>query len=338
MVDLFSESRITKHDPSRVYEAYAGWPALAKLGAEIKFELPSKAYRRVFVLGMGGSAAAGDILAGWLGARGGPELQVFKGSVPNMDFRDSLMIACSASGKTKETISMMSAALKMGVDLVSISSGGTVESLSTQAGIPHVHMPDVKAPRYMLPFMVFSFLAVVDRALSLGAAKEGRAAMADMLTVAEKIRPSTPEDENPSKRLAARLLHSTPKVYGSSVTRGAATRFKAVINENAKKHASVELMPELFHNEVEAWQAPSDSVPVFLRHSLEGRDVSERCELLASILSRKGVPPVSMKGEGGTSLSELVTLIYELDMASYYLAIGLGRDPMPTVMIDQLRL
>lgn len=336
MLDNFSRSRMSEFDPSRVSATYEGWPDLAERGSEVELDL-KKSYSRVFVLGMGGSAAAGDILAGWLSARGGPEMRVFKGQVPEIDMTDALVIACSASGETRETISMMEAVMKTEADMVCISSGGTVARLSAEHKLPFVQMPAVKAPRYMLPFMVFSFFAIVDKALSLRADVEAKDALTEMVSVAGKIGPDSPQGSNPSKDLAASLVKGYPKIYGSAVTRGAAVRFKSVVNENAKRHASVELMPELFHNEVEAWETKSDFVPVFLRHSREGKDVAKRCDHLGTILGARGVGPLTMRGVGKTSLSELVTLVYELDFASYYLAIALGRDPMPTAMIDQLR-
>jgi hypothetical protein len=42
-------------------------------------------------------------------------------------------------------------------------------------------------------------------------------------------------------------------------------------------------------------------------------------------------------GKGPTGFAELLAMVYELDMAAYYAAIGLGRDPLPTLLIDELK-
>jgi hypothetical protein len=36
-------------------------------------------------------------------------------------------------------------------------------------------------------------------------------------------------------------------------------------------------------------------------------------------------------------LSQLMSMTYRLDLASYYLAVALGRDPLPTSLLWQLK-
>jgi len=143
---------------------------------------------------------------------------------------------------------------------------------------------------------------------------------------------------NPSKRLAASVWNSTPKIYGSTVTRGVAYRFKNALNENAKKHALADSTPELFHNEIEAWDGDVKGfTPVFLRHSREPRGEGTRIDSMIKILRRSRVKTVEERGSGRTPLGELSTLTYLLDFASYYVAIANGRDPYPTPLLDALK-
>jgi hypothetical protein len=97
-------------------------------------------------------------------------------------------------------------------------------------------------------------------------------------------------------------------------------------------------MPELFHNEVEAWEDPSeDFVPVLLRDSMEGKRESSLAEAFAEMLSSMGKDPVLVRMEGKNYLSRLMTMVYELDMTSYFIAIGNGRDPFPNPLITRLK-
>lgn len=338
MADQFSLSRINKVDKSKVYAVYRSWPDLALQGFDSRAPLGGRRFKRVLVLGMGGSAAGGDIVAGWLRATRLGEMWVCKGYISFLDLKDTLAIACSVSGNTDETVSMMKIAASRGATIVSISSGGRVGEESERSGYPHIRMPPVLAPRFNLPFIVFSCLSVANQALGVGCEVEAAAAIRGMRSVAKEFDTDSPAARNGAKRIARAMLGKTPAIYGTTVTRGAAVRFKNVLNENAKKHALVDVMPEMFHNEVETWEHPNGHfLPVLLRHSLEEASDRRRADSLTKILARLGRGPVTVRGEGKSSLEELATMVYELDMASYYVAVGLGRDPLPTKLIEELK-
>lgn len=336
--ERFSPKRVEKIDRMRVHKAYAAWPELAERGLEVKFTLEHVQAKKVHILGMGGSAAAGDILASWLWSRHGIEAEVNKGVIQTQDMTRSLVIACSASGQTEETVSMMKTALKRGAHLVSSSCGGMLEAESRRLGVQHIQIPSMLAPRYVLPFMVFSCFALVDAVLGLGSFDEARKAIVGMKELSEEIGVSVMTTKNPSKKLALRLMGKTPAIYGTRVTRGAGVRFKNAINENSKKHAIYDEMPELFHNEIEAWEEPAAAfVPVILRDRGETDRDSRLANAFTHILSSIGKEPVEVRGRGRFGLERLMTMVYELDMASYYIAIGRGQDPFPIPLIVGLK-
>jgi glucose/mannose-6-phosphate isomerase len=338
MKDPFSLDRIARVDTKDVRSTYERWPSLAKDGFRVDVELPRRTANRAYVLGMGGSASGGDIIAGWMFARGGAQLEVFKGHILAGDMTGSLAVACSASGQTEETIDMTKEAIKRHATVVAISAGGELKELAERLGAPHIQMPKVIAPRYMLPFIVFSTLAVLNIGLDLGCESEAEESFIEMESEKSEVRASSTTEANPSKSLAAQILEKTPAVYGARVVRGAGVRFKNVLNENAKMHSHFDGIPDTFHNEIEAWEDPrGDFLPIFLRHSAEDSRDGERTDVMISILEKYGKNPVQQRGRGRSSLSQLITLVYRLDMAAYYAAVGLGRDPFPTTLIDELK-
>ena len=338
MPDLFSKAKVSKIDTRGVHRTYERWPSLAREGFRVEVGLPRGGLRKAYVLGMGGSASGGDIVASWLADRPKVEMAVFKGQLPIGDLTDALAIACSASGMTEETIDMMKTAVKRGATVVSISAGGRLMDVSRQLGVPHIMMPEVVAPRYMLPFIVFACLSVTNRGLGLACEREAEDAFSEMEAEARQVGLGTPLSANPSKKLALELLHKVPAIYGARVTRGVGIRFKNVLNENSKKHAHFDGIPDAFHNEIEAWEDPSPGFkPVFLRHSRESKRDREREDRMVEILTKSGKNPVQVRGRGKSSLAQLVTMVYRLDMVSYYIALGLGRDPFPTRLIDRLK-
>jgi glucose/mannose-6-phosphate isomerase len=349
--DIISPSLVESVDRARVHEVYDSWPRVAaeKIGRSIEI---AGDFERVAFLGVGGSAAAGDIISDWLAASGrmAVEFSVFKGTMPKARLEKALVIVCSASGNTEETLGLAERALKSGArKMVTISSGGKLRQLSETSHLDHLDVEVPLAPRYSLPGMLFSTLAVLRgaRLLDDGVEPELEDAVASMRRIGARIGVSVPSGKNPAKKLAISISDSFPKIYGSSVTRGVATRFKNSLNENAKMHASAEHSPELFHNEVEAWEAAAGErgrfVPIFVRHREEPPREAARIEAFADLLKRRGSAVEVVWGEesaGSTTpmcLGGLVGLCYMLDYASYYAAILRRADPYPIDLIEQLK-
>lgn len=338
MSDPFSLSRIQNVDPSNVHKTYERWPDMARLGFGVELKLPRAGFRKAYVLGMGGSAAGGDIIASWLSDRPKFEVATFKGQLPIGSMSDVLAIACSASGQTEETIEMMETAVQRGATSVSISAGGRLMEVSRRLGVPHVMMPEVVAPRYMLPFIIFSCLSVINEGLGLDCGEEARDAFDEMESEGRTVGINTPASKNPSKQLALSILEKIPVIYGSRATRGVGIRFKNILNENAKRHAIFNVLPDAFHNEIEAWEDPSVGfVPVLLRHPAETERDRTGADIMMNILSEQKMNPIEVRGRGRSGLAQLVTMAYRLDVTSYYVAIGIGRDPFPTRLIDRLK-
>jgi glucose/mannose-6-phosphate isomerase len=338
MKDPFSLSRIASVDSKDVRSTYEKWPVLAREGFHVEVEVAESIPKRAFFLGMGGSASGGDIISGWMSAKPGFDLDVFKGEIPAIDMSGALAVACSASGETEETIEMMRDAFKRHASVVAISGGGTLLKESERLGIPHIMMPKVVAPRYMLPFMVFSTLSILNKGMGLNCDAEADEAFFAMEREKSEVRTSSPLGENGAKAVAVELLEKTPAIYATRITKGVGMRFKNVLNENAKKHARFDGIPDTFHNDIEAWEDPrTDFLPLFLRHALESARDRAKTDSMIKILEKAGKSPLQVSGRGSSSLAQLMTLAYRLDMASYYASVGLGRDPFPTKLIDILK-
>jgi glucose/mannose-6-phosphate isomerase len=259
---------------------------MARSGFDTKPIVPHAGFQKAYFMGMGGSAAGGEIIASWLSDRPEFEVATFKGRLPIRNMSDALAIACSASGQTKETIEMMKAAVRKGATTVSVSSGGELMEVSEKLGVPHVMMPEVVAPRYMLPFIIFSCLSVINEGFGLGCEDEAKDAFKEMEAEGWATRISTPLSENPSKQLALSILGKTPVIYGSISTSGAGIRFKNILNENAKIHAIFDGLPDAFHNGIEAWEDLSvEFLPFLLRHPAESEHDKAGADSMVKILS-----------------------------------------------------
>jgi glucose/mannose-6-phosphate isomerase len=338
MSDIFSEERAAAVDRSEVRADYAEWPDLARRGLSSGVDVRGVSSGKVAVLGMGGSASVGDLIGGWLADRDDVQVAVYKGHLPRAKMDDTLAIVCSASGDTSETIRMMDRAMENGARVVTISSGGKLEKISADLGVPRVTLPAIKAPRYMLPFIVFSAVSVLDAALGLRCAAEASAAVAAMERLAPTIGVTSPEEKNEAKQLARAMLEVTPKAYGTVRTRGVGVRFTNALNENAKRNGFYEEIPEALHNDIETWEHPDPALaPFFLSFSGDEEEDAKRIKGMENALTGEGVAVREVSGTKEGELAELMTLAYKLDMSTYFLAVGLGRDPFPTRLLTQLK-
>ncbi|MDG7012647.1 MAG: hypothetical protein JRN11_05085 [Nitrososphaerota archaeon] len=338
MKDQLGRPLISQVDRSDVYSSYAEWPELAARGYSSAAYRPRRKLRRLAMLGMGGSASAGDVISGWLAARGGPETVVYKGSLPAMDMRDTLAVACSASGGTMETIQMTARALANGAEVVGVSSGGELRREVERAGMTYIRIPEAKAPRYMLPYMLFACVGVVEAAFMSSSGGEADRAIEALSRVWATAKAEVPPPRNSQKALALKLWRHVPKVYGTRVTRGVGVRFCNAVNENAKANAFFEEAPEAMHNDVETWEVPHQAfVPLILKSAADDPVLAARLGWFASALRKKGAVPLTVEGEGGTPLAELASMAYRLDMVSYYMAMARRVDPLPTKLLTSLR-
>lgn len=335
---MFSEDHAKRADRGGVLSAYERWPSLAREGFAASYPPPRPSSGRAFIMGMGGSAAAGDILAGWLAGRKEVEVDVLKGSVPTVGMKGALAIACSISGNTEETVQMLSAAAEGGAAALAISGEGKLSEKARSLGVPHIRVPVALAQRLMLPFLVYSSLSVLNSSFALGCESEAEESIRSLEAEWKDLTLTTPEPTNGAKALARSLLAKTPAIYSDRIASGVGVRFKNVINENSKRHAHFDAVPEALHNEIESWEDQgTDFLPIFLRHSSESPRDSEKLDRMAEILQGAGKAPVTVRGRGGSRLSQLMSMTYRLDMTSYYLAVGLGRDPLPTDLLNRLK-
>ena len=337
--EKLSPQEIAKVDPRRIDELYEKWPANVEEALKTQVQIGRKKYDRVVYLAVGGSATAGDIVSDWFLSSGGVEVSVFTGNVPKMNLGNTLVIVCSTSGDTEETLKMAETIGKNRPDMVAISAGGKLKEVSEREGIVHVKIRLSEAPRYTLPYSLFASVAALRSASLLDGMEWELAETVETLKrTREMIASRVPIADNVSKQIASVLSKGEPCIFASSVTKSVARRFKTCLNENAKMHATFDSAPDFLHNEVEAWEEPDKRLrPIFLRRASEPPFETRSLNAFIAILEKKGVKTSHAAGSGKGNLSQLMSLCYILDMASYYTAILRGVDPFGIGLIDELK-
>ena len=209
---------------------------------------------KLVIIGMGGSAIGGDILAALVADVA--KIPIFTAreySIPATIDENTLVLACSYSGNTEETLSAVNAALARNCKIVGITSGGKLEELCKTHELPVLNIPKGLPPRAATAFLFFPMLIILEK---LNIAKTD-AELSELVTELKALRdtliPEVPINKNPGKALAVKLHNSLPFIYGHSYLTVIALRWKTQLNENAKILAVAGGFPEMNHNEIVGW-------------------------------------------------------------------------------------
>lgn len=299
------------------------------------------------IAGMGGSGIAGDVVAALAEAApsaGGHLLAsvpvvVHKGyGVPSFVGRRTLVVACSYSGNTEETLSSVSAAEAAGARLFAVTTGGALAERARSAAFSMVRIPPGLQPRLALGYLAVPVLV----ALGLDDGFEEALAVQDHVLAANSR--AVPLADNPAKRLALRLADGTfPLAWGARPLGSvAAYRLRCQLDENAKLVALSSELPEADHNEIAGLAHPSALTAgvgvVALRDQAgEHPRTAARFRISADLVRDHVAWVEELFAVGRTPLARLASLLLLADLVALYAALALERDPTPIPSIDRLK-
>jgi glucose/mannose-6-phosphate isomerase len=309
----------------------------------LEIPFPPDAIRDVAICGMGGSAIAGDLIAGVYRDRlRRPVATVRDYILPGWVGPDTLVVLCSYSGNTEETLTCTMQALERKSLIVGITSNGKLGDLGQRQGMPVIGVPPGMQPRAALLDLFTPMLVMLSRLGVIpqidGELEDGRAAL-DAAVAA--YGPGVEEAENPAKQLANALSGSVPVVYGAEATAALAYRWKCQFNENSKVPSFWHAVPEMNHNEIVGYEGLADfhtlSHVLMLRDARQHRQVERRFDLTKRLIEKRVRGVISISGDGDTALARLLDLVLLGDYASLYLACLRNVDPGPVDIIEQLK-
>ncbi len=339
---------ISRIDKSGMYDLVKGFAGQMKEGKRIAegadLSLNLDGIRHVVVVGMGGSAIAGDLLRCFALSEASIPISVVRNyTLPAFVDQHSLVIVSSFSGNTEETISAFGEAVNRKASLVCITSGGMVEQRAAELHLPLVKIPGGISPRAALGYSLSVLLVLADQlkliALETDAWKEA------VHLLEEKTRIySDPAGEHLALEIAESLVDRLPFIYSASgMLETVSLRWRGQIQENSKKLAAGNVYPELNHNEIMGWELANGRSMhrnlgvVVLRDRQDHVRIQHRMEVTRNLLSDKAGYWVEVDSEGEHPLARMLSLIILGDWVSLYLSYRRDVDPTPIGLIDRLK-
>ena len=346
-----SKDDIERIDQSNMYKVIRDFPQQVAEAIEIGEKAPALSNKSndFLILGMGGSAIGGDILATY--AANTDTLAHLCINV-NRDYNipghlnpKTAVIASSYSGGTEETISALLKAVEITDNILCITTGGKLGDIADKESFTKVSIPGGLMPRCALGYSFFTMLKIVLKSTDLtkNAIDNINQSIQNTLKLLEEKSEiySLPQDDNPAYSFAKSLYNTVPIVYSSNILSAINMRWRAQFQENAKNLSFGNILPEMNHNEINSWSNPSrllnDFSTILLTDRKDNDKIIKRMNAVGEILTEKAVNVLKIESKADDYLARMFDLIYFGDWVSYFLAIYNQEDPTPIPLISKLK-
>ena len=299
-----------------------------------RLNAPDSAYGNVVVTGLGGSGIGGRIAAQAVADEATCPIEVYSNYyLPAYVGKGSLVIACSYSGNTEETLAAMDQALQKGARVVCITSGGSMLEIAKAKGLDHIVIPGGNPPRTMLAysltqqFFILKHFGIIRTDPGASLTK----AAAYLKTHQEAIMAQ-------GKALAEKLYGKRAVIYSEASTEAVSIRFRQQVNENSKELCWHHAIPEMNHNELVGWAGGSDNLSVVIfRHKDDHERSQIRMEINKEVFAKHTPHIHEVWSQGDDHLGRQIFLVHLGDWASWYLAERTGVDAVEIGVINMLK-
>ena len=315
------------YDKSNMKKILDEFPIQVRQASELVKNIQLQKASVVYWVGMGGSGIAGLLLQCYL-----RELEMHL--VNNYDLpehipEDAMIIICSYSGNTEETLSCFKQAARKFKNIITLSAGGKLAELAEMNRTPHLALPKGFHPRNTVPLQFFAALKVLEQSETI------LPVASDIKTMLEKI--DMKQIAGLGLELSKKLKDKVMVCYSSQKYYSLALRWKREFNENAKVMAFSAEFPELNHHEIMGYTfLKSEFYAILLKFDDDHRRIQKRMELSKNIMKKAGVEVTEIALKGPL-LTKIFTCVLIGDYTSYYLGLSYKIDPSQDRMLDKFK-
>lgn len=295
----------------------------------------------VIIAGMGGSAISGDLLRNYARPESRIPITVLRDySLPRWVTPRTLVIACSYSGSTAETLSTVRDAIVNDLPIYVVASGGELLDLAHQRDLPHIILQGGLQPRAALGYAFSAVLRIADK---LGLVDVNDDDFEEAVTVLRTQGETLAGSPNRAAEIASELVDRQTTVYtGTGLLEAVGVRWRNQIHENAKQLSWGNAFAELNHNEIMGWEAsPANlrekTAVIVLKDRDDHPDIARRADVTRGLVESRIATWIEYDAVGKSRLARQLSTVQLGDFVSYYLAMLVGVDPTPVDTIQQLK-
>ncbi|PHX92950.1 MAG: hypothetical protein CK532_01050 [Flavobacteriales bacterium] len=289
------------------------------------------AYHNIIIGGLGGSGIGGRIARLAFMKQMPIPVEVYSEyNLPAYADKNTLVILCSYSGNTEETLSMYSESKRRGSDIICVAASGKLKALAVEQNLPYYSIALGYQPRMTLGFGLATLVLILGELLEKD--------MTPVLTEIQKMLLSPSAIVSKAKEMYATFK---PSIFQKFVVvcdlsyEAVGIRFCQQIQENAKGEGFVCVLPEANHNMIESYYSQRDTNFIFL-NSGENARVNVRFGFLKTLLMDAGNTIYVYPIQNASLLSQF-EVIHATDWFSVWASNDKGVDNMQVGIIMRLK-
>lgn len=288
----------------------------------------------VLICGLGGSGIGGSIVTELVVGSATVPVNVTKGYfIPSYVNENTLVIACSYSGNTEETLNCLSLAISKNAKIVSITSGGKLLEISKEKKYDYIVVPGGMPPRACLGysltqlFFVLNFFNVINDSFKTDLNKAIALIDDEEMNIIDEARV-----------IAEKLKDKTPVIYATTYYEGVAIRLRQQLNENSKVLCWHQIIPEMNHNELVGWTQKNDDLSVlfFIDKQEYSRNIA-RIDINKEVIKKCTNNITDVYSKGDSAIEKAIYFIHLGDWISVILGELRGADLMEVNVINHLK-
>lgn len=290
--------------------------------------------RNVVICGLGGSGIGGEIIKQWQESEFNAPIAVCHNYVlPKYVNANTLIITCSYSGNTEETLAALEGALKKDAMIIGITSGGKLAKKLKAHNLQTIIIPGGLPPRSALAYPLVQLANIFDQIQNPELSIKTRIARS-----AELLKSHQSEIINLAESILAKAADKKIMFYAEDQFKPTLIRACQQLNENGKTLGFYNVIPEMNHNEIVGWaKDPKDIFALFSRSSLEHVQNAQRLNLTTKIVQSKTDSVYSITAMGNNLIEQSLFLIHLFDWLSLLVAEKKGIDVIEVEVIEQLK-
>lgn len=302
--------------------------------------LPKGPFDNVVVAGVGGSALPTDVLNDAFADQLRIPVRVWRHyGLPSSVSESTLVIACSFSGSTEETLSAIEDLPSLAPNVVVITAGGRLSELAKERRYPLILLPVQGEPKGFQPRSAFGYIVTY-----MARVLHAVGFLSDPVPMLERARGFLRETDvrPPADETALWLGDRIPVVYTDEIHHMSVARItKIKFNENSKRPAFFNAYPELNHNEMIGFNAKLGEFGVLYLHDPSSHPrVQQRFKVMERAFAEEGLQHVAFREwvmPGSSRIERVFSALMFADWCSYTLALLSGIDPTPVDLVEHFK-
>lgn len=305
-----------------------------KIGKNYTFRNKPTPVKNIVLAGLGGSGIGAEIVANYIDKQLQVPLVICKDYfLPGFVDEHTLVIACSYSGNTEETILALQEAHSRNAQIVCITSGGKIEANARGYEVDLIKIPCGMPPRACIGYSFVQILFVLKHYELINAGFE-----AELNNTVTFLTSEQEDIKAQAQEVAAQIEGRMPVIYVDQHIASVGTRWRQQFNENSKILGWERVIPEMNHNELVGWKDQSEQLAVLFLHSGDEYErIVKRFEINKSIVSQYTSVVIDVYAKGTTYFDKVLHLILLGDWISWFLAEQRQVDAVEVTVIDYLK-